>query len=131
MGFFSKKNKENIKPTTFCVSPKELAYLIDLSIQEIDQFQIEYEVEFILDNNIHIIGIDYDRENAPKKGYYPEYMSLYLDKQKFKSLEELYNNSIINGKRFCDFEKEFILDIVYKNAIETGDIIDDRYINIY
>lgn len=121
MGLFSKKKKD-VKQTTFNTTPSEVAYLIELAIEAIDPSQIEYEIEFMYENKTHIIGIDYDRMNAPKKGYFVEYMTVYLDNQKFRTLDQLYSNAFVDHTIFSGIGKELVLDNVYKKALETGDI---------
>ena len=104
MGLFSKKKKD-VKQTTFNTTPSEVAYLIELAIEAIDPSQIEYEIEFMYENKTHIIGIDYDRMNAPKKGYFVEYMTVYLDNQKFRTLDQLYSNAFVDHTIFYGLGK--------------------------
>lgn len=95
---------------------------MDLAIKAIDSWQIEYEIEFKIGEVTHQVGIDYDRTKAPKKGYSPEYMSVFLDEQKFVSLNELWENTLIDGNHFNLLGRGIELDIIYKEPLETGDI---------
>lgn len=123
MWFFSKKKV--VKKTEYMVTPKDLIYIIELAYQAIDPSQIEYEVEFKLRDNNHKIGIDYDRISAPKKGYDPQYISFYVDKEKFMTLQELYINAVIDGERLETIGKDIVIDPIYRRAVETGDIEAD------
>ncbi len=118
MGFFRKKERLK-KETMFLGSSKTALDILNMAIAEIDSFQIEYEIDFIYKGIKHVMGIDYDRKNAPKKGYYPEYMSVYLDEQKFKTSSELYTNGYIEGERFMEVAG-IELDISHQEALERG-----------
>ena len=120
MGLFSKK--KTVEDSKYMITPNELLYLIDLAVQAIDQYQIEYEVEFKMGNKEHVIGIDYDRTNAPKKGYDPQYMSFYLDGDGYRTLQTLAVNATIDGRSLTQIGQEIEVDKVYKEPIETGDI---------
>lgn len=96
-----------------------------MAIAEIDPYQIEYEIDFIYKGMKHIMGIDYDCKNAPKKGYYPEYMSFYLDEQKFRTSTELYTDGYLDGERFMGIIDGIELDITYQEAWERGYLSSD------
>ncbi len=124
MGLFGKKEKAK-KETNFFVSAKTALDILNMAIAEIDPYQIEYEIDFIYKGMKHIMGIDYDRKNAPKKGYYPEYMSFYLDEQKFRTSTELYTDGYLDGERFMGIIDGIELDITYQEAWERGYLCSD------
>ncbi len=124
MGLFGKKEKVK-KEANFFVSAKTALDILNMAVAEIDPFQIEYEIDFIYKGMKHVMGIDYDRKNAPKKGYYPEYMSVYLDEQKFRISAELYTDGYLDGERFMDMIDGIELDIAYQEAWERGYLSSD------
>ena len=124
MGLFGKKNKKVVKPQNMKVSPQQLVYLIELAEEAIDEFQIEYDIEFTIGEDSHTIGIDYDRIDASKKGVHKEYLSYYVDAQKFNSLASLWESAMLADRKFSEYEKDFVIDIVYEEPLAIGDIED-------
>ena len=123
MGLFKKKKKEK-KPVnnTIQISTLELIKIIRLADEAIDDSQIEYDLPFKSGETSHVIGIDYNRDLAPKNGLHREYISYYLDDQIFISIEDLCQNAELDGYRIMEYPEKITIDSVFKEVLESGDI---------
>lgn len=117
MGLFKKRQ---MKIRT--ISAKDIVKLIKMAVEAIDDFQIEYEIPFSYMGNEHIIGIDYDRDNAPKGKYDPAYMSVYIDDQHFRNPEDILTEGILDGYSISDISNGILVDENYLLALDQNDI---------
>lgn len=120
MGLFWKKKK--VEDNTIQVTIPDLITIIKLADDAIDDSQIEYDLPFKSGETSHVIGIDYDRAHAPKKGLHRECISYYLDDQIFISIKDLCQNAQLDGYRIIEYPEKVTIDSVFKEVLETRDI---------
>ena len=129
MGLFWKKKKREDNMMQVAIS--DLITIIKLADEVIDGSQIEYDLLFMAGESSHIVGIDYDRYHAPKKGLHREYISYYLDNQIFISIEDLCQNAQLDGYRIMEYPEKVTVDSIFKEVLETGNIISHESMTWY
>lgn len=117
MGLFKKKQKE-----IRTISARDIVKLLKMAVEAIDEFQIEYEIPFSYMGKEHIIGIDYDRNNAPKGKYDPAYMSVYIDGQHFRKPEDILVDALLEGYYMRDISEGISVDEDYILALDQNNI---------
>lgn len=121
MGLFGKK-KEKAKPQTVNISGEQLCGLLKkailLAAEDVEAhcYTTGPEIMFEYKDNIHFAGVNYDKKRAKAEkrvSFANELVTLYMDKNIYTTVEELYNNAII--------------DNVALNTISDGIIVEPEF----
>lgn len=121
MGIFGRK-KEKIKPEVLNISGEQLYKLLKKAVKlaaeniEANCYTTGPEIMFEYNNNVHFIGIKYDKKRAKSEKrvtFTKELMTVYVDKNIYQTLEELYDNANV--------------DKISLNAITEGIIVYPEY----
>lgn len=125
MGLFGRK-KEKTKPEVLSISGDQLYTLlkkaVQLAAEDVEAKSLTFGPEIMLEykDNIHFVGIRYDKKRAKaekRTTFSPELMTVYLDKGEYATPEELYQNAVLDGDKFSSISEGIIV------APEFGDLL--------
>jgi len=124
MGLFWKQKKA--KPEVLNISGEQLYGLLEkavtLAAEDVDAncYTLGPEIMFEYNNDVHFIGIKYDkkRAKAEKRGSFSkELMTVYVDKNFYQTLEELYDNAKIDHVSLKAIAEGIIVSPEYKELL--------------
>lgn len=123
MGRFRRKNKDN---KVLNISGKQLEVLlnaaVNLAIEDIETrcYIVGPEIMFEYNDNVHFMGVKYDRKRAKKEkrtSFSSKLMSVYLDREEYPTITELFNNATMEEKLLRDIENNIIVSTDYKSLL--------------
>ena len=127
MGLFWKKRKDTVDNKVLNISGKQLEILLNdaikLAIEDIETkcYTVGPEIMFEYGDDIHFIGVKYDKKRAKKEkriSFSSELMRVYLDQEEYDTITELFNNALIEGKILCNIENNIIVSTDYKPLLD-------------
>lgn len=123
MGWFRRKNKDN---KVLNISGKQLEVLlnaaVNLAIDDIETrcYIVGPEIMLEYNDNVHFMGVKYDRKRAKKEkrtSFSSKLMSVYLDREEYPTITELFNNATMEEKLLRDIENNIIVSTDYKSLL--------------
>lgn len=123
MGWFRRKNKDN---KVLNISGKQLEVLlnaaVNLAIEDIETrcYIVGPEIMLEYNDNVHFMGVKYDRKRAKKEkrtSFSSKLMSVYLDREEYPTITELFNNATMEEKLLRDIENNIIVSTDYKSLL--------------
>lgn len=120
--FFHKKIKENPMET---ISGNEIYKLLSMALQEVDKYQIEYDIEFKYHSISHNVGIGYDWAKAQSKELDKKCIYIYIDGNKYCDIENAMSNGKVEGNLLSAIGKELEVSMELADAVKKGNIISD------
>ncbi len=124
MGLFWKEKKA--KPEVLNISGEQLYGLLEkavaLAAEDVNAncYTLGPEIMFEYNSDVHFIGINYDkkRAKAEQRGTFSrELVSVYVDKNSYQTLEELYDNAKINNVPLKTITEGIIVSPEYKELL--------------
>ena len=122
MGLFKKKQKTqplNISSIDLC-NLLNKAILLATEDVNTNSYILGPEIMFEYNNTIHFIGIKYDKKQAKKEHqnqFNEKYMNVYLDKQYFHTVQDLFHTAMIENTRLQDITNDIIVSNEYKEIL--------------
>lgn len=83
-------------------------------------YYVEREIMFDYNDDVHFYGVKYDKKRAKKEKrviFSKELLSVYLDKQSFPGVIELYRYGQLDGKLLADISHGIIVSSEYREAL--------------
>ena len=125
MGLFSWKKKKKL-PEMLDISAGQLEYLAEEAknhtVKNVNEKCYIFGTEIMFDYNdkTHIIGVGYDKKRAKTENnmtFSEKYMTVYLDKEKYSTIEELFENVKLDGKQIREIQSGIIVGTEYKSLL--------------
>lgn len=126
MGLFSGSKKAEKRRETLDISASQLMIILKkavlLAIEDIEarSFTFGPEIMFEYGDEIHFMGVKYDKKRARKEKrilYCEELMSVYLDKQDYLTPEELFEKADIQGIKLNQITSGIIVAPEYRELL--------------
>lgn len=123
--FFGRK-KEKKKKEVLDISSAQLMEILKkavlLAAEDIEakSFTFGPEIMFEYDDEIHFMGVRYDKKRAREEKrilYCEEFMSVYLDKQDYLTPEELFEKADIQGIKLNQITSGIIVAPEYRELL--------------
>lgn len=118
--------KEKQQPDVLNISSVQLCEFLKKAIPiviedvEMNCYYVEREIMFDYNDDVHFCGVKYDKKRAKKEKritFSKELLSVYLDKQSFPGVIELYRYGQLDGESLADISHGIIVSSEYREAL--------------